>query len=63
VLGHALKQRFAGWNCWFLSADTRLPKLIRLQAARRIPLFNGPLECRLYGFEIVAGSHRKDRTP
>lgn len=59
VLGNALKQRFAGWNCWFLSADTRLPKLIRLQASRRIPLYNGPLECRLYGFEIVAGSNRK----
>ncbi|MBI5107683.1 MAG: class I SAM-dependent RNA methyltransferase [Rhodocyclales bacterium] len=59
ALGNALKQRFAGWNCWFLSADTRLPKLIRLQASRKIPLFNGPLECRLYGFEIVAGSNRR----
>jgi len=59
LLGSALKQRFAGWHCWFLSADTRLPKLIRLQTSRKIPLFNGPLECRLYGFEIVAGSHRR----
>ena len=59
ALGSALKQRFAGWRCWFLSADTRLPKLIRLQTSRKIPLFNGPLECRLYGFEIVAGSNRR----
>jgi len=59
ALGNALKQRFAGWKCWFLSADTRLPKLIRLQTSRKIPLFNGPLECRLYGFEIVAGSNRR----
>ncbi len=59
ALGNALKQRFAGWRCWFLSADTRLPKLIRLQTARKIPLFNGPLECRLYNIEIVAGSHRR----
>jgi len=58
LLGNALKQRFAGWNCRFLSADKRLPKLIRLQTSRKIPLYNGALECRLYHVEIVAGSHR-----
>ncbi|TAK44307.1 MAG: class I SAM-dependent RNA methyltransferase [Betaproteobacteria bacterium] len=58
-LGDALKQRFAGWRCHFFTADLRLPKLIRLQPARRVPLFNGALECRLYEFRIVAGSHRR----
>jgi putative N6-adenine-specific DNA methylase len=58
-LGDAFKQRFAGWHCWLLSADTRLPKLIGLRPDRKIPLFNGALECRLYGFAIVAGSARK----
>lgn len=58
-LGDALKQRFAGWHCWLLSADARLPKLIGLRPERKIPLFNGALECRLYGFPIVAGSARK----
>lgn len=57
-LGDALKRNFAGWDCWFLSADNRLPKLICLKVARKIPLFNGPLECRLYGFRMVAGSNR-----
>ncbi len=57
-LGDALKQRFAGWHCWFLSADARLPKLIGLKPARKIPLYNGNLECRLYGFPMVAGSAR-----
>ena len=58
-LGNALKQRFAGWRCYVFTADMRLPKLIRLEASRRIPLWNGAIECRLYEFEIVAGSHRK----
>ena len=58
-LGDALKQRFAGWRCYIFTADLRLPKLIRLEASRRIPLWNGALECRLYEFQIVAGSHRK----
>jgi putative N6-adenine-specific DNA methylase len=57
-LGDALKKSFAGWRCHFFTADLRLPKLIRLQPARRVPLFNGALECRLYEFRIVAGSHR-----
>jgi putative N6-adenine-specific DNA methylase len=58
-LGDALKQRFAGWRCYIFTADMRLPKLIRLEASRRIPLWNGALECRLYEFQIVSGSHRR----
>ena len=54
-LGDALKQRFAGWRCYVFTADLRLPKLIRLEAARRTPLWNGALECRLYEFGIVRG--------
>jgi putative N6-adenine-specific DNA methylase len=58
-LGDALKKRFAGWRCYFLSADTRLPKLIGLKPSRKIPLYNGNLECRLYEIAIVAGSNRR----
>jgi len=57
-LGDALKKNFAGWNCYFFTADRRMEKLIRLQASRRTPLYNGALECRLYEFRMVAGSHR-----
>jgi putative N6-adenine-specific DNA methylase len=57
-LGHALKKRFAGWNCFFFTADFRLAKLIRLQPSRRTPLWNGSLECRLYEFRIISGSNR-----
>jgi putative N6-adenine-specific DNA methylase len=57
-LGDAFKKRFAGWDCWLISADTKLPKLIGLAPKRKTPLFNGPLECRLYYFPIVAGSNR-----
>ncbi len=58
-LGTALKRRFSGWTCFFLSADTRLPKLVRLTPSRKTPLFNGALECRLYEFRMVAGSNRR----
>ncbi len=59
--GDALKQKFAGWNCYILSADMNLPKLIKLQVSRRTPLFNGALECRLFEYKIVAGSMRSPR--
>ena len=58
-LGDALKRRFAGWTAFLFTADMRLPKLLGLKAARRIPLFNGALDCRLFAFPIVAGSMRE----
>ena len=58
-LGNTLKKYYAGWRCYLFSGDTRLPKLIRLTASRRTPLYNGPLECRLYEYRIVAGSNRR----
>ena len=58
-LGDHLKKNFAGWRCYIFTADMRLPKLIRLEASKRTPLWNGAIECRLYEFQIVAGSHRK----
>lgn len=58
-LGDALKANWVGWRCCFLSADTNLPKLIRLKASGRTPLYNGALECRLYEYRMVAGSNQR----
>jgi putative N6-adenine-specific DNA methylase len=60
-MGEALKRRFAGWNTYFLTSDMRLPKLMRLTPSKRTPLFNGPLECRLFEIKMVAGSNRKEK--
>jgi len=58
-LGDQLKKNFSGWRAYILSADMRLPKLIRLAASKRTPLFNGPLECRLFEYKMVEGGMRK----
>ncbi|WP_308446572.1 THUMP domain-containing protein [Silvimonas soli] len=58
-LGDSLKQRFSGWRAYLLTADMRLPKLIRLNATKRTPIYNGALDCRLYEFKVVAGSNRE----
>ncbi len=59
-MGETLKRKFAGWNTYFLTNDLRLPKLMRLTPSKRTPLFNGPLECRLFEIKMVAGSNRKE---
>ncbi|MFJ5445001.1 class I SAM-dependent RNA methyltransferase [Methylobacillus methanolivorans] len=60
-MGEALKKKFAGWNTYFLTNDMRLPKLMRLSPTKRTPLFNGPLECRVFEIKMVAGSNRKEK--
>jgi putative N6-adenine-specific DNA methylase len=60
-----LKKNFTGWRAYILTADMRLAKLIRLAASKRTPLFNGPLECRLFEYKMVEGGMRqkKSETP
>jgi putative N6-adenine-specific DNA methylase len=61
-LGDTLKRRFSGWRAYLLSADMRLPKLIRLAASKRTPLFNGALECRLFEYKMIEGGMRKKKS-
>lgn len=52
LLGSVLKQRFQGWTAWVLSGNADLAQYIGLRASRRIPVFNGQIECRLLKYEI-----------
>ena len=56
-----LKRQFAGWNAWILCGELSLVKAIRLSPSRRIPLFNGAIECRLVEYRLVSGSNRPER--
>ena len=53
----------AGWTAYVLSPDMKLPSAMRLKEARRTPMWNGPIECRLFRFDLVAGSMRADSAP
>ena len=55
----ALKSGFAGWTAWLLTSDRLLPGQMRLKESRKTVLFNGPLECRFFRFDMVAGSNRR----
>jgi putative N6-adenine-specific DNA methylase len=53
------KKNFAGWSAWVLTPDLKLPTRMRLKESRRVPMWNGPIECRLFRFDMVAGSARR----
>ncbi len=53
------KKHYTGWTAWVLSPDAKLPSQMRLKESRRVPLWNGPIECRLFRFDLVAGSLRR----
>lgn len=51
-IGEVLKRRFTGWTAYLLAGDLELAKLVGLKPARRLVLFNGPIECRLLRYEL-----------
>ncbi len=55
------KRHYAGWSAWLLTPDLKLPGLMRLKESRRVPMWNGAIECRLFRFDMVAGSNKPAR--
>ncbi len=51
-IGDHLKKHFTGWSAWIISSHLDAVKQVGLKPTIRIPLFNGPLECRLMHFEL-----------
>lgn len=57
------KKNYAGWTAHVLTPDLKLPNKMRLKESRRVPMWNGPIECRLFRFDMVAGSARTKPAP
>lgn len=57
-LGSWLKQHYAGWLIGMFTGDRDMPKFMRLSPKRKIPLYNGNLDCRLFLMDMVKGSNR-----
>lgn len=57
-LGDVLRHRFLGWSAWVLTGSRALAGRIGLRPARRLPLWNGPIECRLLALPIAAEAPR-----
>ena len=57
------KKNYSGWTAWMLTPDLKLPGKMRLKESRRVPMWNGPLECRLFKFDMVKGRLTKGAAP
>jgi len=47
------KKNYNGWTAWVLTPDLKLPGRMRMKESRRVPLWNGPIECRMFRFALT----------
>ena len=57
-IGDTLKQHYGGSTAWIISSNMSAFKHVGLRKKRKIPLFNGPLECKFQKYELYAGSKK-----
>lgn len=58
AIGDRLKAVASGCTAWLLAGNRELSRHIGLRATRRIPVFNGPIECRWMCFDLYEGSKK-----
>ncbi len=51
-LAYQLKREFVGWTCWMLSGNEELTGALRLKASKRVPVYNGNINCRFLEYKI-----------
>lgn len=51
-LGDSMKQKLKGWNAGVFTGSSELAKCVGLKTKKRIPLWNGPIECRLLTYNL-----------
>ena len=57
------KTHYMGWTAWVLTPDLKLPGRMRFKESRRVPMWNGPIECRMFRFEISAMPDKNAKLP
>lgn len=55
AIGTQLKHHYAGFKAWIFTGSPEGARAVGLRPNNRIKLFNGPLECRLLGYELFEG--------
>jgi len=58
-IGDFLKQKCKGYTGYIFTGNPDLAKKVGLKAKRRVPFFNGPIECRLLEYALYEGSRGK----
>jgi putative N6-adenine-specific DNA methylase len=59
-IGDFLKQKCTGYTGCVLTGNMEMSRKIGLRSVRRVPFYNGPIECRLVVFDLYEGSEKGD---
>ncbi|NPA72950.1 MAG: bifunctional 23S rRNA (guanine(2069)-N(7))-methyltransferase RlmK/23S rRNA (guanine(2445)-N(2))-methyltransferase RlmL, partial [Gammaproteobacteria bacterium] len=59
ALGRFLKNEFDGWNAAVLTCNPELGMYLGLKAKRSHNFSNGPMECKLFRFDVEESYHRE----
>jgi putative N6-adenine-specific DNA methylase len=57
-IGDFFKQKCAGYTGYVFTGNMELAKKVGLRTSRRIPFFNGGIECRLLKYELYSGTRK-----
>jgi len=57
-IGDFFKSKCPGYRGYIFTGNLDLAKKVGLRTKRRMPFYNGPIECRLLEYELYRGSHR-----
>jgi putative N6-adenine-specific DNA methylase len=57
-IGDFFKARCMGYRGYIFTGNLDLAKKVGLRTKRRIPFYNGPIECRLLEYELYRGSRK-----
>ena len=60
-IGNTLKHNFQGYQCWLITDDAVALKHVGLKPSAKIPVWNGPLECRFVRFDIFKGTLKEKK--
>jgi len=57
-IGDAFKNNFSGYDAFIFTGNLEAAKSIGLRTSKKIPMYNGPIECRLLKFEMYKGTRK-----
>lgn len=55
LMGDTFKKKAPGWNAFVFTGNLDLSKEVGLKASKRIPLYNGAIDCRLLCYDLYSG--------
>lgn len=60
-IGDTFKTNYSDCQAFVISSDVQAMKNIGLKTSKRFTLFNGPLECKFWGYDLYRGSKKNEQ--